>query len=136
MLAPLLCPGDVIVLAGDLGAGKTCFTQGLAGGLDCAGQVTSPTFVILHVLDGRLPLYHFDLYRVETAAEFVSLGFEEILYGDGVSVLEWGDRFGSELPAERMELAFHFADETARCIEGRSHGERHERIAKEWVAAC
>lgn len=135
-LAPLLARGDVIVLAGDLGAGKTCFTQGLAEGLGCAAHVTSPTFVILHQLEGRLPLYHFDLYRIETDREFADLAFEEILYGDGVSVLEWGDRFAGELPADRLELAFHFDGDTARTIEVAALGGRWEGTSQKWRAQC
>lgn len=135
-LAPLLVAGDAIVLAGDLGAGKTCFTQGLAQGLGCVGHVTSPTFVILHQLQGRLLLYHFDLYRIETAAEFADLAVDELLDGDGVSVLEWGDRFSAQLPTERLELVFHFEDDTRRRIDVRVLGDRWRRVIEEWSASC
>lgn len=135
-LAPLLAAGDVIVLAGDLGAGKTCFTQGLAEGLGSVGQITSPTFVILHELSGRLTLYHFDLYRIETSREFEDLGFEEILYGDGVSVLEWGDKFARRLPSQRLELVFHFDDDTSRRIEAAAIGPRWEAVAEKWRRQC
>lgn len=131
-LAALLEPGDVIVLSGDLGAGKTCFTQGLAEGLGCVAHVTSPTFVLLHQLEGRLTLYHFDLYRIESAREFADLGFDDILYGDGVSVIEWGDKFPGELPDVGLELVFHFEGDTSRRIQARASGERWERVADEW----
>lgn len=135
-LAPLLAAGDVIVLSGDLGAGKTCFTQGLAQGLGCTDHVTSPTFVILHQLGGRLPLYHFDLYRIETVREFLELGLEEILYGNGVCVLEWGDKFGGELPSDRLALSFNFESDTARRIEASVSGERWSGVAKDWQSSC
>ncbi|RJQ53614.1 MAG: tRNA (adenosine(37)-N6)-threonylcarbamoyltransferase complex ATPase subunit type 1 TsaE [Actinobacteria bacterium] len=135
-LAPLLQPGDVIVLTGDLGAGKTVFAKGIADGLGASGEVTSPTFVILHQLKGRLTLYHFDLYRLESAKEFVALGFDDILYGDGVSVLEWGDKFPDQLPSERLELVFHFDDGDERRIEVRAEDERWQQVVREWTARC
>lgn len=135
-LAPLLEAGDTILLTGDLGAGKTCFTQGLADGLGCSAQVTSPTFVILHELEGRLHLHHLDLYRIETGREFADLGFEEILFGDGVCVLEWGDKFSEELPQDRLALDFHFEGDTSRRIEVSTFGQRSGRLADEWRRAC
>jgi len=135
-MAPLIEAGDTIVLTGDLGAGKTCFTQGLADGLGCPAQVTSPTFVIVHELKGRLCLYHLDLYRIATSREFVDLGLEETLFGDGVCVIEWGDRFMEELPPDRVTIDFHFEGDTARRIEVSACGERSARLASEWRRAC
>lgn len=92
--------GDVIALVGELGAGKTQFVKGFANGLGYAGEVTSPTFTLIHeYLGGRLPLYHFDFYRLENEAEAVGLGIEEYLLGDGACVIEWADRFPALLPA-------------------------------------
>jgi len=93
-------PGSVIALEGDLGAGKTLFTQGLAAGLGITEPVNSPTFTILQIYEsGRLPLYHFDVYRIDDPYEMEEVGFDDFIYGDGVSVIEWPDRI-----AELMEL--------------------------------
>ena len=92
--------GDVLALVGELGAGKTQFVKGLAAGLDYAGEVTSPTFTLIHeYLGGRLPLYHFDFYRLEREDEAVRLDLESYLEGDGVCVIEWPDKFPALLPA-------------------------------------
>ncbi len=91
-LGRLLRPGDVVLLSGTLGAGKTALTQGIARGLGVAGPVSSPTFTILKEYAGRIPLYHFDLYRIEDPDELEALGFGDYFYGDGVSVLEWAER--------------------------------------------
>lgn len=100
-LAPALAPGDVLLLRGPLGAGKTCFTRGLAAGLGLdADAVLSPTFQLVRELrGGRLPLFHIDLYRLRDAAEAVRLGLEEYFDGDGVSVVEWPERLGPLEPA-------------------------------------
>ena len=91
-LGRLLQPGDVVLLSGALGAGKTALTQGIARGLGVAGPVSSPTFTILKEHEGRIPLYHFDLYRIEDPDELEALGFDDYFYGDGVSVVEWAER--------------------------------------------
>jgi len=91
-LGALLARGDVLLLTGALGAGKTALTQGIARGLAVPGVVNSPTFTILKEYAGRLPLYHFDLYRIEDPAELEELGFAEYFFGEGVSVVEWAER--------------------------------------------
>ncbi len=92
-------PGDVYTLVGDLGAGKTVFTQGFARGLGITEPVNSPTFTILQVYDtGRLPLYHFDVYRIEDPDEMEEIGWEDCVFGDGVSIVEWADRIRDILP--------------------------------------
>ena len=106
-VADLLSPGSVISLEGDLGAGKTLFTRGLASGLHCRGAVASPTFTILmeHPADNNgLPLYHFDVYRLQNSDEFIELGFDEYLDGTGVSVIEWGDLILDILPERTVHL--------------------------------
>ncbi len=135
-LASMLEAGDVIVLGGDLGAGKTVFAKGVARGLGAVEEATSPTFVILHQLEGRLRLYHFDLYRLDSAREFAELGFDDILYGDGVSLIEWGDKFQGELPPARLELVFHLAGEDKRRIEIKPVGDRWRKVARRWVEEC
>ena len=92
-------PGDVICLEGDLGVGKTVFTAGLAAALEVGTYICSPTFTILQTYeDGRLPLYHFDVYRIEDPDEMEEIGFHEYAYGNGVGVIEWGERIKDILP--------------------------------------
>lgn len=109
-------PGDIITLAGNLGAGKTTLTQAIGQGLlvpaDC--YITSPTFSLLHEYPGRIPLYHMDLYRLADEEEIEALGFEDYLYGDGLCVIEWPERLGSLMPAERLHIDLRFNGETAR----------------------
>ena len=106
--------GDVVALCGELGAGKTQFVKGLAAGLGVAAEVTSPTFTLIHeYAGGGLPVYHFDFYRLETAAEALALGLDEYLDGPGVCVIEWADKFPDLLPAGTRWLRFaHRADGT------------------------
>jgi tRNA threonylcarbamoyl adenosine modification protein YjeE len=92
LLAELLVPGDVVLLEGDLGTGKTAFTKGIGSGLKVSQTINSPTFTILKEYSGRLPLYHFDLYRVERSEEFSLLGFDDYFAGEGVCVVEWAER--------------------------------------------
>lgn len=109
-LASHLRPNDVIVLTGDLGAGKTQFVQGVADGLGIRAQVTSPTFNILLAYNGgRLPLFHFDLYRLENESELADIGFDETLESDGVSFIEWGNKFPGALPYSYLHI--HIVDE-------------------------
>ena len=86
-LGRLLSPGDIVCLSGDLGAGKTAFTQGIARGLEVKDYVTSPTYTIINEYEGRVPLYHFDVYRLNDVEEMYELGYEEYFFGDGVVVL-------------------------------------------------
>ena len=105
-LGRILLPGDVIGLSGGLGAGKTCFAQGIAQGLDVdAGvPVTSPTFTLVGEYPGRAPLRHADFYRVESWDRMVVAGFEDLLDGAGVVVVEWPERFPDALPEDRLEI--------------------------------
>lgn len=108
-LASFVRPGDVLSLTGDLGAGKTTFTQGLAEALRCETRPTSPTFTIVHEYDCVLPLYHFDAYRLAGPEELERLGFEEYFYGQGLSVIEWGDKVTRLLPPETLSIAFTYS---------------------------
>jgi len=97
--AALLRRGDVLALAGDLGAGKTHFTKGIAAGLGVECDITSPTFTLIHEYPGgRLPLFHIDLYRLEDEDEVLGIGLDEYLDGDGVTVIEWADKFAALMP--------------------------------------
>ena len=98
-LAACLKPGDVIAYLGDLGAGKTAFTRGLARGLGCTGRVTSPTFTIVNEYEGMIPLFHFDMYRLGDADELFDIGWDDYLERGGVCAVEWSERVRSEIPA-------------------------------------
>lgn len=102
--AKKLKPGDVVTLDGDLGAGKTAFTQGLAKGLGVSDYVSSPTFTIINCYSGRLPVYHFDVYRIEDSDEMYDIGFDEYVGGDGVSVIEWAEKIKDILPVPRYKV--------------------------------
>lgn len=129
-----LVAGDVLVLDGDLGAGKTTFTKGLAAGLEIPDIIKSPTFTIIHEYqDGRLPLYHMDAYRLENGGA-EDLGLEEYFDGDGVSVVEWAEFVEDELPADF--LAIHFKrtdDDNTRVLEFEPHGQHFDQIVKSVV---
>lgn len=100
-LAPLLRSGDVLALTGELGAGKTRLAAAIVRGLGSAAEVTSPTFTLVNEYrDGRLPVFHLDLYRLESAGEVLAMGWEELLEGGGVCLVEWADRFPELLPAD------------------------------------
>ena len=109
--------GSVLALQGDLGAGKTEFTKGLVEGLDGKGAVTSPTFTIIHEYsDGRWPVYHFDFFRVESRQSLARLGLDDYFFGDGVSVIEWADRFPELIPEQALWIRFEIKSENQRAI--------------------
>lgn len=114
-------PGSVIALIGDLGAGKTMITKGIARGLGVPGLIHSPTFTLIHEHVGRLPIYHFDLYRLNSPNELEDLGAESYFYGEGVSVIEWAERAGDTLPADRLEIRIT-AENDHRIFEIRATG--------------
>lgn len=99
-----LLAGDVICLSGDLGVGKTAFVQGLAEGLGVSAYVSSPTFTIVNCYEGRLPLYHFDVYRISDCDEMYEIGYEEYVFGDGISVIEWPELISDILPPKRYDI--------------------------------
>jgi len=104
-LAKKLKPGHIVCLFGELGSGKTTLVKGIAKGLNIKeSQVNSPTFVFMNIYEGRHPLYHFDLYRVERPEEIGGLGYEEFLFDEGVSVIEWAERLGDLMPKEYLAV--------------------------------
>ncbi|HLE34194.1 MAG TPA: tRNA (adenosine(37)-N6)-threonylcarbamoyltransferase complex ATPase subunit type 1 TsaE [Bacteroidota bacterium] len=127
-MASSLQRGDVVALYGELGAGKTQFVKGLCDGFHVRDAVTSPTFVILNRysgVDGRnkeIFLFHFDLYRVQSAEEIYDLGYEEFLFGNGICVVEWAERLGTLLPSRRYDVKIAFGE-----------GADERRISIDWV---
>jgi tRNA threonylcarbamoyladenosine biosynthesis protein TsaE len=116
-IAHELKPGDVLALRGELGAGKTHFIKGIARGLGCGESVTSPTFTLVHEYSrGRLPVYHFDFYRLDNVGALREVGFEEYISGNGVSVIEWADKFPEALPPHTRWIDFAILSESARTI--------------------
>jgi len=116
-LAEDLLDGAVLALRGGLGAGKTHFTKGLAKGLGCQAVVTSPTFSLVHeYMGGRLPLFHFDFYRMEEEDEVVRIGWDDYLDAEGVIVVEWPDKFPELLPANTIWLEVSLNGETSRTV--------------------
>lgn len=109
--------GDVVALIGELGAGKTTFMQGLAQGLGVVGYVKSPSFTLVHKYEGRVPVYHLDLYRLGDVNEIYELGIEEYIYGDGVCVIEWAEKAYSLLPEKHTLIKFLYTGEKTRKIE-------------------
>jgi len=117
-LAAELQPGAVLALTGALGAGKTCLVKGIARGLGVEQEVTSPTFTLIHEYrGGRLPLYHVDLYRLDSIEQAVGIGIEEYLPGDGVTVIEWAEKIESLLPPGTKRLRLSLVNDTSRRIE-------------------
>jgi len=135
-LAPLACAGDVLILSGDLGAGKTQFTKGLAAGLGVVEPVTSPTFNILLVHEGRIPLYHFDLYRLGSSEQLDDLDYWAILEADGITVVEWGDRFPDAIPPECVSVSVGIVSDDERRLHVAGVGARGEALVREWSRAC
>ena len=117
-LARRLGPGDVVAYRGDLGAGNTAFTRGLARGLGCTGRVTSPTFTVVNEYEGRLPLFHFDLYRLEGEDALYDVGWEDYLDRGGVCAVEWSEQVEEAMPpdAVTVTLARHPEREDWRVI--------------------
>lgn len=112
-----LKPGDVLALTGELGSGKTQFVKGLCAALNCDAAVTSPTFTLIHEYSGgRFPIYHFDFFRIEDRQDAERLGLDDYFFGDGVSVIEWADRFRELIPENARWISFETKSETQRAI--------------------
>ena len=127
-LGTLLQKNDVLILSGELGAGKTTFTKGLAKGLGIRQMIKSPTYTIVREYEGRLPLYHLDVYRIEGDADSIDL--DEFLFGGGVTVIEWGHLLGEDLPDSYLELEL-LKEAEGRCLQFTAHGSRAEQLIKE-----
>jgi tRNA threonylcarbamoyladenosine biosynthesis protein TsaE len=135
-LGALMETGDVVCLEGELGAGKTCLAQGIGQGMGVVEPITSPTFTLVaeHYPPSSAPvLYHIDLYRLESPViEALSFGLDEYLLGDGVCVIEWADRVGPALPAERLWIMLIYLDVSKRGIVMSASGPRYDRLIRQF----
>jgi tRNA threonylcarbamoyladenosine biosynthesis protein TsaE len=132
-LGGLLFSGAVVALVGPLGAGKTHLVRAIAEGLDIADSrvVSSPTFVLIQEYEARLPVYHFDAYRLRGAGEFFDLGAHEYFEGGGVCLVEWADRVEGCLPAEHLRVIIEITGETSRRLAFEAHGERYADLLRQ-----
>ncbi len=132
-LGRLLQPGDVVALVGDLGTGKTQFIKGLAEGVGVgkATYVSSPSFTLINEYPGRTPLYHIDLFRLESEKEAEGLGLEEYVRGNGITAIEWADKISSLLPEELLWVKIHYTGEHTRSLEILGKGDRYQKLVEE-----
>ena len=127
-LGGLARPGDVFLLVGKLGAGKTCLAQGIARGLGIRGYAASPSFVLVRELYGRLPLYHMDFYRLDNLEEIADLGLDDYFYGQGVTVVEWAEKGLSLLPPEHLLIEMSYLSDTGRRLKIKARGQRYRQL--------
>ena len=127
-IGELTLPGDILLLVGALGTGKTCLTQGIAWGLGIKEYAVSPSFVVIRELYGRLPLYHIDLYRLDHIEEIVELGLDDYLYGSGVCVVEWAEKGLSVLPTEHLMIQISYLSDSERSLQLKPSGKRYLQI--------
>lgn len=127
-LGQLAQPGDIFLLVGELGAGKTCLAQGIARGLGIKEYAASPSFVVVRELYGRLPLYHMDFYRLDNLEEIADLGLDDYFYGQGVSVVEWADKGLSLLPPEHLLVEMSYVSDTGRRLKLKARGKRYRQL--------
>lgn len=131
-LSRLLLPGDIICLKGNLGTGKTTLTKGIAAGLGVnKSRVTSSSFVLIRQhLEGRIPLFHFDLYRLKEAGNLATLGYEEYLYDEGVSVIEWAENLGCLMPKECLTVELSYCPDEKRTLKFLAKGARYKGLLR------
>lgn len=134
-LGELAAPGDVILLVGSLGAGKTCLTQGIARGLGIHEYTASPSFVLVREYKGKLPLYHIDLYRLDRVEEVAQLGLDDYLYSNGVSVVEWADKGLSVLPEEHLLIKMQIISPLKRKLSFMPEGTRYLKMLSKLKSA-
>ncbi|MBM7583094.1 tRNA threonylcarbamoyladenosine biosynthesis protein TsaE [Caldicoprobacter guelmensis] len=128
----LLKAGDIVLLYGGLGAGKTVFTKGIALGLGSQDMVTSPTYTLMHTYKGKVPIYHFDLYRLSGPDEVLDLGYEEFFYGDGVTIVEWPERLEYLCPQEHLSVRIEMGENSqSRKVTVDAVGSRYTNVEKE-----
>ncbi len=130
-IGELALPGDVFLLVGELGTGKTCLTQGIAWGLGIKEYAMSPSFVIIRELYGRLPLYHIDLYRLDRIEESMELGLDDYLYGRGVCVVEWAEKALSIMPKKYLLIKIGYLSDRGRSFQIEPRGERYSEMVEQ-----
>jgi len=131
-IGELALPGDILLLVGNLGAGKTCLTQGIAWGLGIKEYAVSPSFVLVREYHGRLPLYHIDLYRLDNIEEIMELGLDDYLYGNGVCVVEWAEKGLTALPAEHLLIEIAYLSDTERSLQLNPAGQRYREMLEQY----
>jgi len=124
-------PGDLLAFYGELGAGKTCFIQGISQGLEVKDYVTSPSFTIVNEYQGKIHIYHFDLFRLDHAEDILELGYEEYFYGEGLTVIEWAEKIECFLPKEHLKIDINFKDYYQRKISFIPQGDRFNHFLEE-----
>ncbi|MFQ5902444.1 MAG: tRNA (adenosine(37)-N6)-threonylcarbamoyltransferase complex ATPase subunit type 1 TsaE [Candidatus Binatia bacterium] len=131
-LGRLLNGGEIVGLTGELGSGKTCFVRGMAEGLEVGKKawIRSPSFTLINEYEGRLPVYHIDLYRVGSQREIEELNLREYLFSEGVSVVEWFEHLSSEEVEEYLHVGFAYANGSKRKLTFNAYGKRYEEILK------
>ena len=130
-LAKQFKSGDIIALFGDLGSGKTTLVKGIAQGLNVkSSQVNSPTFVLMNLYEGKLPIYHFDLYRLENTQDIDRLGCHEFFYDNGVAIIEWAERLKELLPQDYLAVHLNHITASERSLTLTAHGERYQSLLK------
>jgi len=136
-LGELLAPGDLVLLLGDFGSGKTHLIKGIAQGLGSADLVNSPSFVLINEYrtgpaQGQLPIYHADLYRIENPAELAGIGLEEAWSSGGICLIEWAERAHDWLPQNHLAIHLRYLSDTKRVLRFAPHGERYEALVAEF----
>ena len=130
-LGKMAGPGDLFLLSGQLGAGKTCFTQGIAIGLSIMDYVSSPTFVLVKEYKGRIPLYHIDFYRLDNITDLIDLGLDDYIYGSGVCVIEWAEKGLPILPGECLGLKLEYLSDNERKLTFEAGSDRYLKLIDE-----
>ena len=130
-VSKLTKPGDLLAFYGELGVGKTCFIQGISQGLKVKDYVTSPSFTIINEYQGKIPIYHFDLFRLDNAEEILELGYKEYFYGEGLTVIEWAEKIEQLLTKEHLKIEIKFKDRYQRTISFIPQGDRFNKFLEE-----
>lgn len=134
-LGRVLKKGDLLAINGELGTGKTCLIKGIASGLNSLDIVSSPSFSIIKEYDGNIPIFHFDLYRLNVSEEIEELGYEEYFYGNGVTLIEWASKIQPYLPNELLSINIHFGQEiNLRKIYFQPKGKRYRNIMEDLIS--
>jgi tRNA threonylcarbamoyladenosine biosynthesis protein TsaE len=135
-LGRLLQAGDIVCLCGELGSGKTVLTKGMAKGLGVTPEraVRSPSFVLMHRYQGRVPVYHADLYRLDGPTEIDAIGLRDFLGGDGVAIIEWADKLEASSPVERLQITIAHQAEETRLITITPWGVRYQQLIEQWLS--